>query len=256
MVSSKKVVFNVAVFVSIASLALAADAETPCVEVTFPNILGFGECLKEPQDLCHGNGNIMKVGMDIFNCAIDGITHLNFGSQLIIMEGLIKELFSNFGMGKLMDSIPSLCGTADGTDKASQQNGGNFLSGIFKPAVNVVRGAASPLIDCSGANTGTNVTCGSPVVFQFPSILNIGQCVNNSVSMCFGNEPNQGKILEEFFQTVTCVFSSITVKSPQRGSMKMVCGMLNSIQEMLRKGPFTPLADLITTMENVFGMKC
>lgn len=256
MVSSQKLAFNLAVLVSISSLALAADAETACVQVTFPNILEFGECLKEPQDLCHGSGNIMKVGMDIFNCAINGITHLNFGSQLIIVEGLIKELFSNFGMGKLVDAIPSLCDIADGTGKTTQQDAGNFLSGIFKPARNAVKGVASPLLDCSGANTGANVTCGSPVVFQFPSMFNIGQCVNNTVSMCFGTEPNQGKILEEFFQTVTCVFSSISAKSPETGSRKMFCSMLNSIQGMLRNGPFKPLAELITTMENAFGMKC
>lgn len=256
MISSKQLAFEVALIFCIASPALAADVGTPCVEVTFPNILDFSECLKGPQDLCHGNGNIMKVGMEIFNCAINGITHLNFGSQLIIMEGLVKDIFSNLGMEKLMDSLPSLCDTGNGINETTQKDGGNFLSGLFKPAVNAVRGVASPLIDCTGANTGASVTCGSPVVFQFPSFLNIGQCVNNSVSMCFGTEQNQGKIFEEFFQTVSCVFSSITAKSPGSGSNKMFCNMLNTIQGMITNGPFSPLAGLITTMENVFGMKC
>lgn len=256
MVSSKKVVFQIAVLVSIASLALAANADTPCVEVMFPNILEFGECLKEPQDLCHGNGNFMKVAMDIFNCAMNGVSHLNFGSQVIILEGLVKQLFSSFGMGKLVDSIPSLCDSAAGTVEAGSKVGGNFLSGLFKPAVDAVRGVASPLVDCSGSSTGVDITCGSPVVFQFPSFLNIGQCLNNSVSMCFENQPNQGKIIEEFFQTVTCVFSSISAKSSTRGSKTLFCNMLNTIQGTIRSGPFSGLAELITTMENVFGMKC
>lgn len=256
MVSLKKVVFEVTVLVSIASLALAADADTPCVQVTFPNILGFGECLKEPQDLCHGNGNFMKVAMDIFNCAINGISHLNFGSQVVILEGLVKDLFRSFGMGKLVDSIPSLCDSAAGTDKTAAKVGGNFLSGLFKPAMDAVRGVASPLLDCSGNNTGVDVTCGTPVVFQFPSFFNMGQCLNNSVSMCFQSQPNQGQIIEEFFQTVTCVFSSISSKSSARGSKTMFCNMLNTIQGMMRNGPLSPLSELLTMIEDVFGMKC
>ncbi|KAL1476227.1 hypothetical protein MTO96_036666, partial [Rhipicephalus appendiculatus] len=51
MIAFKTAMFAAAFFVS--AIAVASASDKSCIEVTFPNIFDFGECLGQPQDMCH-----------------------------------------------------------------------------------------------------------------------------------------------------------------------------------------------------------
>uniref|UniRef100_A0A023GB95 Secreted protein n=1 Tax=Amblyomma triste TaxID=251400 RepID=A0A023GB95_AMBTT len=265
----KSIAFSAALLV--VAISGASASQPQCTEVTFPNIFHFGECLKEPQDLCHGQGSVAEVVGNIFICGLNGIAHLDIGSQLYLLEGLMSTALQRFGMGSMVNSIFTLCKTVGGTANGMANIANGFFGGIFSPFINAAK-SVLPLGDCSGMNVGKEIMCGQPVVFEFPGVLDLGKCVNETLSICVGTQTNQASLLssadlvqyfvlqaqviEQFFQTITCVFTSVITNSPAETADALACTVIKAFVQFLNAGPFKIVGTLVSQLEATIGYKC
>uniref|UniRef100_A0A023GA96 Secreted protein n=1 Tax=Amblyomma triste TaxID=251400 RepID=A0A023GA96_AMBTT len=253
MISLKSIAFSAALLV--VAISGASASQPQCTEVTFPNIFHFGECLKEPQDLCHGQGSVAEVVGNIFICGLNGIAHLDIGSQLYLLEGLMSTALQRFGMGSMVNSIFTLCKTVGGTANGMANIANGFFGGIFSPFINAAK-SVLPLGDCSGMNVGKEIMCGQPVVFEFPGVLDLGKCVNETLSICVGTQTNQAQVIEQFFQTITCVFTSVITNSPAETADALACTVIKAFVQLLNAGPFKIVGTLVSQLEATIGYKC
>uniref|UniRef100_A0A6M2D509 24 kDa family member n=1 Tax=Rhipicephalus microplus TaxID=6941 RepID=A0A6M2D509_RHIMP len=247
-----KATFSAALIVS--AIATVSAADQSCIQVTFPNILHFGECLGQPQDMCHNPAEMVTVAEKIILCAVSGISHLDIGSQLFLLEGVITEVFERFGFGSLVDMIFSLCKTVGGGMKMISKIGNSIFGGIFGEIVDTAT-SMMPLGDCTGLHVAGDIMCGQPVVFQFPSTLNIGKCLNTTMSACVGTHANQALVIQQFFEAVTCVFSGIIV-APGNSMTSVFCTVANVVINILSSGPLKIVGSVMSELENAIGMQC
>ncbi|KAL3198257.1 hypothetical protein MRX96_044465 [Rhipicephalus microplus] len=209
-----KATFSAALIVS--AIATASAADQSCIQVTFPNIFHFGECLGQPQDMCHNPAEMVTVAEKIILCAVSGISHLDIGSQLFLLEGVITEVFERFGFGSLVDMIFSLCKTVGGGMKMISKIGHSIFGGIT---------------------------------------LNIGKCLNTTMSACVGTHANQALVIQQFFEAVTCVFTSIIV-APGNSMTSVFCTVANVVINILSSGPLKIVGSVMSELENAIGMHC
>lgn len=252
MIALKTMMFSAALIVSAISAASAADQS--CIQVTLPNIFHFGECLGQTQDMCSNPMEVVVVAENILLCAVNGISHLDIGSQLFLLEGLFTEVLQRFGLGSMVNMIFSLCKTMGGAVNVASKIGGGFFGGIFGGIVDTAT-SMLPLGDCTGLHVAGDIMCGQPVVFQFPSALNIGKCLNTTMSMCVGTQANQALIIQQFFQAVTCVFMSI-LAAPGYSVTSLFCTVVNIIIRIISSGPASIVASVVQQLENAIGMQC
>ncbi|KAK8788657.1 hypothetical protein V5799_021567, partial [Amblyomma americanum] len=226
-----------------------------CIEVVFPNIFHFGECLGETQDLCHGDGSVLQVMENIFLCGVNGISHLDVGAQLFLLEGIITEVLNRFGMGPLVNTIFALCKTAGGMVNTLSNLGHSFLGGFFSGVTDMAT-SVLPLGDCTGLHIGGEIMCDKPVVFQFPSAFNIGKCLNTTMATCVGTHPNQAQVIQQFFSTLTCVFTSVLFNSPADTMTGLLCTAVKAFVEILSVGPLSAVGSIMKQLERAIDMEC
>ncbi|XP_050030082.1 uncharacterized protein [Dermacentor andersoni] len=252
MISFKTIAFSAALIIS--AVAGTSAAGQQCVQVTLPNIFHFGECLGQPQDMCHNAANVVTVAENIFICAVKGISHLDIGSQLFLLEGIITETLKRFGLGSLANTIYSLCKSVGGmvgtASKVAKGLFGGMLGSVVDTATSVL-----PLGDCTGLNVAGEIMCDEPVVFLFPSTLNIGKCMNTTMSTCVGTHPNQAQVIQQFFQGVTCVFMSI-IAAPGLSVTSLFCTVVKVVIQILSTGPLSVVGSVLQQLENAIGMQC
>lgn len=252
MTAVKALAFSAAFILS--AIAAASAADKSCIQVTFPNIFNFGECLGQPQDMCKNPAEMVTIAENIFVCAVKGISHLDIGSQLFLLEGVITEAFQRFGYGSLVNMIFSLCKSVGGAVSMFSKIGSSFFGGMFGSIVDTAT-AMLPLGDCTGFKLAGDIMCGQPVVFEFPSALNIGKCLNTTMSTCVGTHANQELVVKQFFEAVTCVFTTI-IAAPGYSMTSLFCTVANVVINILSSGPLEIVGSVLKQLENAIGMQC
>ncbi|KAK8777271.1 hypothetical protein V5799_029383 [Amblyomma americanum] len=94
------------------------------------------------------------------------------------------------GRGHLANTIYTLCRSVGAVTGTVSKLSHGLLGGILSPVLGVAT-SALPLSDCSGLNTHNKIMCGQPLRYQLASALNIGKCLNTTLSVCVGTHPNE-----------------------------------------------------------------
>ncbi|XP_037571650.1 uncharacterized protein LOC119453675 [Dermacentor silvarum] len=252
MISFKTIAFSAALIIS--AIAVPSAADQSCTQVTLPNIFNFGECLGHPQDVCHDPANVVTVVENVFICAVMGISHLDIGSQLFLLEGIITEVLQRFGLGSLVNTIYSLCKSVGGMVGTVSKVGKSLFGGMLGSLVDTAT-SVLPLGDCTGLNVAGSIMCGRPVVFQLPSALNVGKCLNTTLSTCVGTHPNQALVIQQFFQAVTCVIMSV-LAAPGLSVTSLLCTVVKVVIQILSTGPLNIVGSVLQQLESAIGMQC
>ncbi|KAL1484602.1 hypothetical protein MTO96_032507 [Rhipicephalus appendiculatus] len=150
--------------------------------------------------------------------------------------------------------IFSLCKTVGGAVSMFSKIGSSVFGGMFGGLVNTAT-SMLPLGDCTGLKAAGDIMCGQPVVFEFPSALNIGKCLNTTMSTCVGTHPNQALVIQQFFEAVTCVFTSVIV-APGNSMTSLFCTVANVVISILSSGPLEVVGSVMKQLENAIGMHC
>ncbi|XP_065297883.1 uncharacterized protein [Dermacentor albipictus] len=127
---------------------------------------------------------------------------------------------------------------------------GGMLGSLVDTATSVL-----PLGDCTGLNVAGEIMCDEPVVFLFPSTLNIGKCLNTTMSTCVGTHPNQVQVIQQFFQAVTCVFVSV-IAAPGLSVTNLFCTVVKVAIQILSTGPLGVVGSVLQQLESAIGMQC
>ncbi|XP_075559948.1 uncharacterized protein LOC142591510 [Dermacentor variabilis] len=204
--------------------------------------------------MCTNPANVVQVTENIFLCAVKGIANFDIGSQLFLLEGIVTEVLQRFGFGPLVNAIYSLCKSVGGMVGAVSKAGKTLFGGIFEPIIDVAT-AVLPLGDCTGLTVAGEVMCGAPVVLRFPSEFNIGRCLNTTASTCVGTHPNKALVVQQFFQTVTCVFTSI-IAAPGVPVTSLFCTVVKVMVQILSTGPLNVVGSVLKELKNVVRMQC
>ncbi|KAM7304521.1 putative secreted protein [Ixodes scapularis] len=158
----------------------------------------------------------------VAHCAVNGISDLNLGSQLYLIEGALTFLLERAGLGLLADAIQGLC-------KLS-------------------------LLDCSGFSLDNEAICAEPIVLNFPTALGLGKCVGDMAEVCIEGNPATDTLVKSIFDFLTCTVENVFSNNVGSLLTDLVCSLLNIILRDLGQlsGPFQVV---VNTIETVLGLR-
>ncbi|EEC04595.1 hypothetical protein IscW_ISCW002400, partial [Ixodes scapularis] len=156
-------------------------------------------------------------------CAANGISNLDLGSQLFVIEGALTFTLRRAGLGFLADAIVGLC----------------ELSAL----------------DCSGLALDNEATCAGLIELNFPTALGLGKCVGDMALVCIEGNPVTDTVVESIFNFLTCTVENVLSNNVGYIPINLVCSLLNIILKDLGQlsGPFQVVAN---TIETVLGLTC
>ncbi|XP_040063111.1 uncharacterized protein LOC8028235 [Ixodes scapularis] len=216
----------IAVFILGASFFLESTSatDTSCFNLTISNVLGIGECLGTAGNVCtEDTDGVAGLVSALLVCAVNGISDLNLGSQLYLIEGALTFLLERAGLGLLADAIQGLC-------KLS-------------------------LLDCSGFSLDNQAICAEPIVLNFPTALGLGKCVGDMAEVCIEGNPATDTLVKSIFDFLTCTVENVFSYNVGSLLTDLVCSLLNIILRDLGQlsGPFQVV---VNTIKTVLGLRC
>lgn len=195
-----------AVFMVLVSSTLAAD--TSCIKITLPNVLGIGECLGTGGDVClddsEAQNGVASVVAQLVTCVLNGAVVLDVGDQLNILQQLLLVIGTRIGLG-----IPDL------------------NKGLYK----FCQSALSSIFNCKALTIQQDIVCSDPIIINLPSALSVGKCSTQLTSTCANGQFISTDDLTSLINTVTCL-----VKNLQDQDIKTISnGLACSLQNYFRK---------------------
>ncbi|CAN7937931.1 unnamed protein product, partial [Ixodes hexagonus] len=197
-----------------------------CFNVTISNVLGIGGCLKTSGNVCSSDTNgVAGLVSALLICAVNGISDLKLGSQLFLIQEALTFILERAGLGLLANAIRGLCSP---------------LSGI---------------LDCSGFDLNNETLCQEPIVLNFPTILGLGQCVNDSAQVCVDGSPVTENLVVAIFNFLTCAVKNVFSMNVGGLLNGLVCSLLNIILKDLGElsGAVQPVINLVKA---ALGLMC
>ncbi|KAK8777272.1 hypothetical protein V5799_029384 [Amblyomma americanum] len=91
------------------ALSVASASNQSCTKVTFPNVLGFGDCLGAPVDMCICNTNVNQFTQSMLLCAVHGMSYFDVPTQLYFLQGILKEALSSMGLQTFLVTTVGSC---------------------------------------------------------------------------------------------------------------------------------------------------
>ncbi|XP_029833652.2 uncharacterized protein LOC8028234, partial [Ixodes scapularis] len=195
-----------------------------CFNITISNVLGIGECLGTAGNVCaEDTDGVVGLVSALLVCAVNGISNLDLGSQLFVIEGALTFTLRRAGLGFLADAIVGLC----------------ELSAL----------------DCSGLALDNEATCAGLIELNFPTALGLGKCVGDMALVCIEGNPVTDTVVESIFNFLTCTVENVLSNNVGYIPINLVCSLLNIILRDLGQlsGPFQVVAN---TIETVLGLTC
>lgn len=242
------------VFAAVAILSIlltsCAGADTSCIEINVPDILGIGRCLGTYGNICTNDseGAVLLL-VELIECALQGITSLNLGSQLSLILQLVTNILQRFGLGSLAKLISSLCKTLGGVVGGLGDLLGNvpLLGGVIKGITGTV--------DCSKVQLDQSILCEDPIIIRLPSVLNLGKCLNHTLQTCEKCELLNENILVGLFKTLTCLVDGLFDTPLSSLLSGLLCSVLNVLEKVLGKAG-AALKPILNQVASVIGTKC
>lgn len=183
-------------------------AETSCIGITLPNVLGVGTCLGSAGDLCTDvseaqNGAASVIGQ-LVGCVLTGVEDLGAGDQLNIMEQLLNVLGKRieYGIAELNNILYKLC----------------------KTALNV-------RFNCQTFTNQGKIICSNPLTINLPSALGVGKCETESTNTCANGDFIMTNDLRTLINTVACLVKNL----PEQDFQDIINGLTCSLQNFYQK---------------------
>ncbi|KAL1484604.1 hypothetical protein MTO96_032508 [Rhipicephalus appendiculatus] len=212
----------------------------------FPSVLNIGKALVIQQFFqavtCVFTSIIAAPGYSVtslFCTVVNVVITILSSGPMAVVGTVINQLKNAIGLQcSLVNTIFSLCKSVGGAMNMFSKIGSSFFGGMFGGLVDTAT-SMLPLGDCTGLHVAGNIMCGQPVVFEFPSALNIGKAL----------------VIQQFFQAVTCVFTSVIV-APGNSMASLFCSVVNVVINILSSGPLEAVGSVMSQLENAIGMHC
>ncbi|CAN8030923.1 unnamed protein product [Ixodes persulcatus] len=184
----------------------SANDDNSCLNITLSNILGLGECLGPVGDLCTSNseGAVNLIG-NVATCALEGIAHLNVGSQLYLIFQFLDLALERIGLGIGKDLVTGLCG---------------FLASLLGTT-------------CSLTNLDPAVLCADPLVLNLPSTLGIGACFGTQFQTCDQGTLVTPHLVEILFDVILCLLGNLSDANLGPILQNIVCSIFNILNKIL-----------------------
>lgn len=173
--------------------SLPASANTSagndCIEVTLPDILGIGKCVRGNLDLCNENKTLVPGLLSLVNCTITGVFQ-----NLSILNAVqaLRDIIVAIG-NKVHESI------------------GDLLNAILF------------LIPPSAPDSIGDSTCQGELRMGFPNSL--GKCLQNTLKLCSNGKKIDMPILESLIRALSCILTDLLTNQPMEILRQLFCDL-------------------------------
>lgn len=191
-------------------LALTAQtafaATTGCINVTLPGIAGLGTCLGTSLNLCTTPvSGIVTALTKVLQCLVSTLSTTSFLGVVAALLNLISFVLSFIGLSPLF----------------------SVVTGFLTAPLCAISGVPNCLPLLSG-----NQSCTDPITLTLPGVLNVSQCLNQTLLLCQNGQPATDKLVLNIFNTLTCLLQSLLGTNPGsmiNSSICLIIGVLNTL---------------------------
>lgn len=187
----------------------------------------------------------MNTLLTLVECALQGVTELDIGSQLFLLEQLVIDVLERLGLGMVGKALYAVCGLLKGVSV--------IVDGI--PLVGRLLKPLTHLIDCKGLKLRKIIVCLNPISLSLPSALNLGKCLDTTLETCEKGVAVSDDLLKQLFDTLGCVVGSVDLSSATGVVASILCTVLNIVEKALGVvgNSLKPLLDQVA---GVIGAQC
>ncbi|XP_077527963.1 uncharacterized protein LOC144139522 [Haemaphysalis longicornis] len=178
-----------------------------CIEITLPDILGIGQCLRGNLDLCRENKTLVPGLLSLVNCTITGVF-----KNLSVLNALqaLRDIIVALGH-KVHDTI------------------GSLLSRLLS------------FIPGNNAESLGDSTCQGELRIGFPNSL--GKCLKNTLKLCSNGEKVDMPVLESLIRALSCILTDLVTKEPIETFKQLFCDLSMAATAIL--GAIPVLEDMV-----------
>lgn len=158
-----------------------------CIEITLPDILGIGQCLRGNLDLCKDNKTLVPGLLSLVNCTITGVfKNLSVISALKALRDIIVAIGH-----KVHESI------------------GNFLEMVLS------------INSSDDSKPVGDSTCQGELRMGFPNSL--GKCLQNTLKLCSNGKKVDMPVLESLIRALSCILTDLLTTEPIEILKQLFC---------------------------------